>query len=97
GAVAEPYNSFDGRYVADPKRGCGERLLGTWYLSLAGCLLLVMVGMYIHWSVVVIGLLLPFLPMLSFVLARRTERRRDSRNSNAAGRVPAGEDRGDQP
>jgi len=71
--------------------------LGTWYLSLAGCLLLVMVGMYIHLSVVVIGLLLPFVPMLSFVLARRTERRRDGGNSDAAGQVQAGEDHSDQP
>jgi lipid-A-disaccharide synthase-like uncharacterized protein len=50
--------------------------LGTWYLSLAGSLFLVLIGMYIHWSVVVLGLLLPFLPMVSFLLARRTERRR---------------------
>ena len=50
--------------------------MGAWYLSLAGSLVLVLIGMYIHWSVVVVGLFLPFVPMISFLLSRRAERRR---------------------
>jgi len=50
--------------------------LGTWYLTLAASLVLILIGMYIHWSVVVFGLILPFIPMVSFVLSRRAERRR---------------------
>lgn len=71
--------------------------MGAWYLSLAGCLLLVLVGMYIHWSVVVIGLFLPFIPMLSFVVARRTERRRGGALTDGAGAVKSGEDQDGQP
>ena len=61
------------------------RILGTWYLSLAGCLLLVMMGMYIHWSIVLLGLMLPFLPMVSFLLARRAERRNAKRDGEGSG------------
>jgi len=71
--------------------------LGTWYLSLAGSLLLVLVGMYIHWSVVVIGLFLPLIPMLSFVLARRAERRRGVASTEAAGQVESDEDQDGRP
>lgn len=49
--------------------------MGTWYISLAASLLVILVGMYVHWTVVVAGLLLPFVPMVTFVLARRAERR----------------------
>lgn len=79
GGAPSDYAEYNrGRVGLSPaaKANRGRVLLGTWYLSLAGSLLLVLVGMYIHWSVVVLGLLLPFLPMVSFVLARRTERRR---------------------
>ena len=62
-----------------------SRILGTWYLSLAGCLLLVMIGMYIHWSLVLLGLLLPFLPMVSFLLARRAGRRDVERGGEGPG------------
>jgi hypothetical protein len=58
--------------------------LGTWYLSLAVSLLLVLIGMYIHWTVVVFGLLLPFVPMVSFVLSRRTARRKRATDEEAA-------------
>jgi len=58
--------------------------LGTWYLSLAASLTLILIGMYIHWSVVVFGLFLPFIPMLSFVLSRRAERRRAAGAADAA-------------
>ena len=59
--------------------------MGTWYLSLAGCLLLVMIGMYIHWSIVLLGLLLPFLPMVSFLLSRRAERRNAGQDGEGPG------------
>ncbi|NND35787.1 MAG: hypothetical protein HKN81_01520 [Gammaproteobacteria bacterium] len=62
--------------------------MGTWYLSLAGSLLLILVGLYVHWTVVVVGLLLPFIPMVAFVLARRADRR-------AAERPPAALDEPD--
>jgi len=58
--------------------------LGTWYLSLAASLALILIGMYIHWSVVAFGLILPFIPMLSFVLSRRADRRRAAHADDAA-------------
>lgn len=50
--------------------------MGTWYLSLVVSLLFILIGLYIHWSVVLFGLILPFVPMVSFVRSRRAERRR---------------------
>ncbi|TDJ48099.1 MAG: hypothetical protein E2O52_01605 [Gammaproteobacteria bacterium] len=50
--------------------------MGTWYLCLVVSLLFILVGLYIHWSVVLFGLILPFVPMVSFVRSRRAERRR---------------------
>ena len=50
--------------------------MGTWYLSLALSLFLILAGLWIHWSVVLAGALLPFIPMLSVIVQRR--RRRDS-------------------
>lgn len=55
-------------------------VMGTWYLSLAVSLFLILVGIYIHWSVVLVGALLPFVPMVSILLERRRRRtRRDDR------------------
>jgi hypothetical protein len=48
--------------------------MGTWYLSLAFSLFLILVGIYIHWSVVLAGMLLPFVPMISILLDRRRRR-----------------------
>lgn len=62
--------------------------MGAWYLSLAGSLLLILVGLYIHWSVVLLGLVLPFLPMVVFVLQRRAERRRAGAPDEASGADP---------
>jgi len=45
--------------------------MGTWYLSLAVSLFLILIGIYIHWTVVMVGLFLPFVPMISFLLERR--------------------------
>ncbi len=49
--------------------------MGTWYLSLAVSLFLILIGIYIHWTVVAAGLLLPFVPMISVLLERRRARR----------------------
>ena len=54
--------------------------MGTWYLSLVVSLLFILIGMYIHWSVVLVGLILPFIPMVSFVRSRRAQRRRDEQD-----------------
>ena len=51
--------------------------VGAWYLSLTVSLFLVLTGLYIHWSVVLVGLLLPFIPMLSFLVTRRAKRKRE--------------------
>jgi len=56
--------------------------MGTWYLSLAISLFLILVGIYIHWSVVLAGLLLPFIPLISILRDRR--RRRAGGNHPAA-------------
>ena len=44
--------------------------MGTWYLSLAGSLVLVLVGLYTHWLIILVGVLLPFVPLLSYVARR---------------------------
>jgi len=48
--------------------------MGTWYLSLAVSLFLILGGLFIHWSVVLAGLLLPFIPMIAIVVDRRRKR-----------------------
>ena len=47
----------------------------AWYLSLAVSLLLIMVGLYTHWSVSLAGALLPFVPLVTLLLRSRRERR----------------------
>lgn len=59
--------------------------MGTWYLSLAVSLFLVLIGIYIHWSVVLIGLMLPFVPMISFLLERRRQRAGEDPEQTAQG------------
>jgi len=48
--------------------------MGTWYLSLAVSLFLILLGIYIHWTVVLVGILLPFVPMISILRERRRTR-----------------------
>ncbi len=48
--------------------------MGAWYLSLAVSLFLILIGIFIHWSDVMVGLMLPFVPMISIVLVRRRQR-----------------------
>ena len=69
--------------------------MGTWYLSLAVSLFLILVGIYIHWTVVMAGLLLPFVPMISILLERRRRRAgNDSSESdkNLSGQTADGRD-----
>lgn len=48
--------------------------MGSWFLVLSLSLLVVLVGLYIHWSVVLLGALLPFIPVLSALRERRSSR-----------------------
>lgn len=54
--------------------------MGAWYLSLAVGLFLILIGMTIHWTVMLVGVLLLFIPMVSALIGRR--RRRTARESN---------------
>lgn len=47
--------------------------MGHWYLVLFVSLLVMMIGMSIHWTVVLAGALLPFVPMVTLLLRRRRE------------------------
>jgi len=59
--------------------------MGAWYLSLVVSLLLILIGMYIHWSVVLAGLLLPFVPMIAMVRKLRRKRAGDDRADTEPG------------
>lgn len=48
--------------------------MGAWYLSLAVSLLLILLGMVVHWSIMLMGLLLLFIPLISALLDRRRGR-----------------------
>jgi hypothetical protein len=45
--------------------------MGAWSFLLALGLLLVFVGLFTHWSILLIGALLPFVPVVSELLRRR--------------------------
>ncbi|MDJ0928849.1 MAG: hypothetical protein QNJ73_14520 [Gammaproteobacteria bacterium] len=47
----------------------------SWYASLAVSLLLIMVGLYTHWTVILAGAFLPFVPLVTLLLRSRRERR----------------------
>jgi hypothetical protein len=53
--------------------------MGSWFLVLSLSLLVVLFGLYIHWSVVLLGALLPFIPVLSALRERRSSRDPDQR------------------
>lgn len=57
--------------------------MGGWYLSLGLSLLCLLAGLYVHWSLVVLAVLLPVWPVLSQLLRRRLERRSRRRGSRA--------------
>lgn len=50
--------------------------MGPWLWLIALGLLLVLVGLYIHWTVVLAGALLPFIPVIAELLRRRSRRNR---------------------
>ena len=52
--------------------------MGSWFLVLSLSLVIVLVGLYIHWSVVLLGALLPFIPVLSALRERRSSRDADA-------------------
>jgi hypothetical protein len=48
--------------------------MGAWLWTITLGLFLVLMGLYIHWSVVLAGALLPFVPVLAELLRRRRAR-----------------------
>jgi hypothetical protein len=44
--------------------------MGAWYLSLGGSVMLIFIGMYTHWIVILCGALLPFIPLVTYLLRR---------------------------
>jgi len=63
-------------------------VIGAWYLSLGVSLFLVLIGIYIHWSVVLFGALLPVWPMIATLVGRR--RARDTGGDDDAAEPPGG-------
>ena len=53
--------------------------MGTWYLSIGLSLLLILVGLYTHWLVILFAVLLPVVPMLTLLVRRRLASRGHSR------------------
>ncbi|MDH3977761.1 MAG: hypothetical protein OEU86_04545 [Gammaproteobacteria bacterium] len=49
--------------------------MGSWYLSLVVSLFLIMIGLYMHWTVMAAGLILPFIPIISLLVQRRRARK----------------------
>jgi len=48
--------------------------VGRWYLVLLISFLLILIGLFSHWSILLAGALLPFVPMLGLLLRRRRQR-----------------------
>jgi hypothetical protein len=48
--------------------------MGAWLWTISLGLFLVLLGLYIHWSVVLVGALLPVVPILAELLRRRRAR-----------------------
>lgn len=53
---------------------CKNAPMGSWLWLIALGLFLVLVGLYLHWSVVLAGALLPFVPVVAEWLRRRRRR-----------------------
>lgn len=62
--------------------------MGSWLWTIALGLFLVLIGLYIHWTVVLAGALLPFLPVLAELQRRRRARRAAARDAEGAPRDP---------
>jgi len=50
--------------------------VGRWYLILSMSFLLILIGLFSHWSILLAGALLPFLPVVGLLLHRRRKRLR---------------------
>ena len=50
--------------------------MGAWYMSLGGSLMLIFIGLYTHWIIILCGALLPFVPLVIHLLQRRRDRRK---------------------
>jgi len=48
--------------------------MGGWFWLIALGLFLVLIGLYMHWSVILLGALLPFVPIVAELLRRRRAR-----------------------
>jgi hypothetical protein len=55
------------------RRRDDRRIVGAWYLSIGASLLLVFIGLYTHWSIILLGALLPFAPLVIFLMNRRRD------------------------
>ena len=51
--------------------------MGSWLWLVALGLFVVLIGLYIHWSVVVLGALMPVIPVLAELLRRRARPKAD--------------------
>ena len=51
--------------------------MGAWYLSIGASLLLIFIGLYTHWTVLLVGALLPFLPLIIHLLQRNRQKSTD--------------------
>jgi hypothetical protein len=59
--------------------------MGAWLWTISLGLFLVLLGLYIHWSVVLVGALLPVVPILAELLRRRRARAALARNEPPPG------------
>ena len=50
-----------------------DLIMGAWYLCLGASLTLIFIGLYTHWIVILCGALLPFVPLVTYVLQRRRQ------------------------
>jgi len=48
--------------------------MGAWYFSLAISLALILIGLYTHWSITLLGAMLPLAAVLLALLKRRIRR-----------------------
>ena len=55
--------------------------MSGWFWLIALGLFLVLAGLYLHWSIVLLGALLPFVPILAELLRRR-------RRAKPTGEIP---------
>ena len=53
----------------------GMQAMGSWYLSIAVSILLILLGLATHWVVMFAGVLLLFIPPLAVLISRRRARR----------------------